>query len=70
MPKNKLTCDVTFIVGSEGLTQTIAAHKYVLTSRSSVSFAMLCGELASRNGDVIPITDVPPDAFNARLSIF
>ncbi|XP_071083989.1 BTB/POZ domain-containing protein 6-like [Haliotis cracherodii] len=55
--------DVTFRVGKGE--KPIRAHRYVLTSRSCVFDAMLCGPLAEK--DEIKIPDVEEDIFSEML---
>lgn len=55
--------DVTFRVGKGE--KPIQAHRYVLTSRSCVFDAMLCGPLAEK--DDIKISDVEADIFSDML---
>uniref|UniRef100_H2Z3Z8 BTB domain-containing protein n=1 Tax=Ciona savignyi TaxID=51511 RepID=H2Z3Z8_CIOSA len=66
MFNNELLSDVHFIVGINGVTKRIPAHKYVLAIGSSVFFAMFNGDLAE-NKDEIHIPDVEPKAFLALL---
>lgn len=45
MFENHLGCDVTFSLGEE---KKIAAHKFILISKSAVFEAMFCGSLAEK----------------------
>lgn len=68
MLENKLFTDVTFEVGPEaGHTEQIAAHKYVLVSRSPVFEAMFCGLMREDTRNMVRITDVDPSAFQDTL---
>ncbi|XP_046576052.1 BTB/POZ domain-containing protein 6-like [Haliotis rubra] len=57
------SCDVSFRVGKEGT--PVRAHRYVLTSRSCVFYAMLCGPLAEKEDIKIP--DVEEELFSEML---
>ena len=50
MFENNLGCDVTFSVGDE---KKIAAHKFILISKSAVFEAMFCGSLAEKSGSKV-----------------
>jgi len=68
MCNNALMADVYFNVGAdigEDVTQ-IPAHKYVLSTSSTVFYAMFFGGLAEPR-DVIDVPDVEPEAFLAML---
>jgi len=68
MCNNALMADVYFNVGAdigEDMTQ-IPAHKYVLSTSSTVFYAMFFGGLAEPR-DVIDVPDVEPEAFLAML---
>ncbi|KAL3866113.1 hypothetical protein ACJMK2_043445 [Sinanodonta woodiana] len=58
--------DVHFIVGIEPNTQTIPAHKFILSIGSAVFDAMFNGPMANKN-DVFTITDMEPKVFMALL---
>ena len=60
MFNSELMADIHFIVGDENL--HVPAHKYILSTGSSVFFAMFYGTLASSDSD-IHIPDVEPRAF-------
>ncbi|XP_046576055.1 BTB/POZ domain-containing protein 6-like [Haliotis rubra] len=57
------SCDVSFLVGKEG--KLVRAHRYVLSSRSCVFYAMLCGPLAEKEDIKIP--DVEEELFSEAL---
>ncbi|XP_046576053.1 BTB/POZ domain-containing protein 6-like [Haliotis rubra] len=57
------SCDVSFRVGQEG--SLVGAHRYVLSSRSCVFYAMLCGPLAEKEDIKIP--DVEEEVFSEML---
>ena len=61
---NDLMSDITFVVGPKG--QRIPAHKFVLSTGSSVFFAMFHGGLAEEK-DQIEVPDVEPSAFLSLL---
>ncbi|KAL3858819.1 hypothetical protein ACJMK2_009071 [Sinanodonta woodiana] len=63
MLENHVACDVTFFIGKQR--QEVTAHKYVLISRSSVFYAMLCGLLQETGPINIP--DIEPDVFKQLL---
>ncbi|KAK3590978.1 hypothetical protein CHS0354_020331 [Potamilus streckersoni] len=63
MFENQMDCDVTFHVGKQR--QIVKAHKYVLFSRSSVFYAMLCGPLQETGP--IDVPDIEPGAFQQLL---
>ncbi|KAL3858829.1 hypothetical protein ACJMK2_009081 [Sinanodonta woodiana] len=63
MFENHVACDVTFFLGKQR--QEVTAHKYVLISRSSVFYAMLCGLLQETGPINIP--DIEPDVFKQLL---
>ncbi|KAL3858858.1 hypothetical protein ACJMK2_009107 [Sinanodonta woodiana] len=63
MFENHVACDVTFFIGKHR--QEVTAHKYVLISRSSVFYAMLCGLLQETGPINIP--DIDPDVFKQLL---
>lgn len=66
MLDNELACDIEFLVGSDS--KSIKAHRYMLTSRSPVFFAMLCGDLAvSDNSSPVVVPDVTYEAFKIML---
>jgi len=67
MLENEIACDVTFQVGVDNSARSISAHKYILASRSPVFFAMLFGNLAKDNNEMIVVPDISPDAFMAML---
>lgn len=50
MFEHRLGCDVTFSLGEE---KKIAAHKFVLISKSAVFEAMFCGSLAEKSGNKV-----------------
>lgn len=62
MFNNPLIADIHFNVGSGSNCQRIPAHKYVLSTGSSVFTAMFHGGLADKK-DEIEIPDVEPGAF-------
>lgn len=65
MLDNQIGCDVTFCLGED---KKIAAHKFILISRSAVFEAMFCGSLAEKcSTKVIKIPDVEEDIFMAFL---
>lgn len=64
MYENKIDCDVTFAVGPAK--EVIAAHKYVLISRSAVFYAMLSGPLANSTQN-IEVPDIDPETFRKML---
>lgn len=64
MYENKIDCDVTFAVGPAK--EVIAAHKYVLISRSAVFYAMLSGPLANSTQN-IEVPDIDPETFKKLL---
>ncbi|KAK3590972.1 hypothetical protein CHS0354_020325 [Potamilus streckersoni] len=64
MLENQVDCDVTFYVGKQK--EDVNVHKYVLVSRSSVFYAMLCGPLHETGPINIP--DIEPDVFKQLLS--
>ncbi|BES99231.1 unnamed protein product [Nesidiocoris tenuis] len=66
MFNNELMSDVKFLVGANGHTQTIPAHKYVLATGSSVFYAMFFGGLAD-DKEEIAVPDVEPSAFLTLL---
>ncbi|KAK3092291.1 hypothetical protein FSP39_000879 [Pinctada imbricata] len=66
MFQNQIGSDVTFTLGQSG-EDVVSAHKYVLCSRSSVFFAMLCGPFHSDGDDTINIPDIEKDIFLALL---
>uniref|UniRef100_A0A1A8GQW2 BTB (POZ) domain containing 3b n=1 Tax=Nothobranchius korthausae TaxID=1143690 RepID=A0A1A8GQW2_9TELE len=66
MFNNEHMADVHFIVGPQGETQTVPAHKYVLAVGSSVFGAMFYGDLAEEQSE-IHIPDVEPAAFLTLL---
>ncbi|KAL3858854.1 hypothetical protein ACJMK2_009104 [Sinanodonta woodiana] len=63
MFENHVACDVKFFIGKQR--QEVTAHKYVLISRSSVFYAMLCGLLQETGPTNIP--DIEPDVFKQLL---
>ncbi|KAL3859328.1 hypothetical protein ACJMK2_009553 [Sinanodonta woodiana] len=63
MLENHVACDITFYVGKQR--QEITAHKYVLVSRSSVFYAMLCGPLQETGQ--IDMPDIEPYVFQHLL---
>ncbi|KAL3858831.1 hypothetical protein ACJMK2_009083 [Sinanodonta woodiana] len=63
MFENHVACDVTFFVGKQ--IQDMKAHKFVLISRSSVFYAMLCGLLQETGPINIP--DIEPAGFEQLL---
>ncbi|KAL3858855.1 hypothetical protein ACJMK2_009105 [Sinanodonta woodiana] len=63
MFENHVACDVTFFIGKQR--QKVTAHKYVLISRSSVFYAMLCGLLQETGPVNIP--DIEPEVFEQFL---
>ncbi|KAL3858818.1 hypothetical protein ACJMK2_009070 [Sinanodonta woodiana] len=63
MFENHVACDVTFFIGKQRL--KVTAHKYVLISRSSVFYAMLCGLLQETGPINIP--DIEPEVFEQFL---
>ena len=65
MLENQLECDVSFLVGEEK--KKISAHKYVLVSRSSVFYAMLCGPLSGNDEEPIVIPDIDSATFTKML---
>ncbi len=67
MFNNEFLSDVHFVVGEAPNQQTFPAHKYVLATGSSVFCAMLYGDLARKEEDVICIPDVEPDSFKELL---
>lgn len=50
MLDNQIGCDVTFSLGDD---RKIAAHKFVLVSRSAVFEAMFCGSLAEKSSSKV-----------------
>ena len=70
MLEHEISCDISFQVGSNGTEQIVCAHKYILASRSPVFFAMLLGDLANHNRDVISIPDVNVEAFRMMLRCY
>ncbi|CAG9853639.1 unnamed protein product [Phyllotreta striolata] len=66
MFNNELMSDIKFIVGPPGSTHVIPAHKYVLSTGSSVFYAMFYGGLAEVKEE-IEVPDVEPSAFLALL---
>lgn len=62
------TADVTFLFDHENGTQTIAAHKCILATASSVFRQMFYGDL--KEGNEVRIVDVTRDAFVAFLQFF
>ncbi|XP_057663914.1 BTB/POZ domain-containing protein 6-B [Diorhabda carinulata] len=67
MFNNDLMADVRFLVGTPGSsTQVIPAHKYVLSTGSSVFYAMFYGGLAESKEE-IEVPDVDPTAFLTLL---
>ncbi|KAL3858821.1 hypothetical protein ACJMK2_009073 [Sinanodonta woodiana] len=63
MFENRVACDVTFFIGKQR--QEVTAHKYVLISRSSIFYAMMCGLLQETG--TINIPDIEPDVFEQLL---
>ncbi|KAK2192994.1 hypothetical protein NP493_19g13007 [Ridgeia piscesae] len=65
----RIACDVTFSVGpTQDTVEDIAAHKYMLVSRSPVFFAMFCGPMSeTTSSGTIRVPDVEPDAFRHML---
>ncbi|XP_041379355.1 BTB/POZ domain-containing protein 2-like, partial [Gigantopelta aegis] len=61
--KEKIMCDVTFIVGENR--KRIQAHRFILSLRSCVFMAMLKGPLAEQ--DDIEIPDIESDTFEQVL---
>ncbi|KAK3588856.1 hypothetical protein CHS0354_035998 [Potamilus streckersoni] len=59
----QIETDVTFLVGERK--EPIKAHKYVLISRSSVFYDMLCGPV--HNSNEIRITDIESEIFKQVL---
>ena len=68
MCNNALMADVYFNVGADigEEVRQIPAHKYVLSTSSTVFYAMFFGGLAEPR-DVIDVPDVEPQAFLAML---
>lgn len=66
MFNNELMADVHFIVGSNGNTERIPAHKYILATGSSVFYTMFYGGLPEIKDD-IEVLDVEPSAFLTLL---
>ena len=68
MCNNALMADVYFNVGADigEEVRQIPAHKYVLSTSSTVFYAMFYGGLAEPR-DVIDVPDVEPEAFLAML---
>ena len=67
MLENHIDCDVKFLLQApDGSQVRLAAHKYVLLSRSPVFYAMFRGPLAERGPDV-QIYDVLPETFKLLL---
>ncbi|KAI1295583.1 BTB/POZ domain-containing protein 3 [Halotydeus destructor] len=66
MFNNELMSDVTFLVGPKGSQKSIPAHKYVLSTGSSVFYAMFYGGFTETAGQVA-IPDVEPSAFLTLL---
>lgn len=66
MLENELACDVDFAVGLDA--RIIKAHRYMLSSRSPVFFAMFFGDLATST-DAFPISvpDLSYEAFQLML---
>lgn len=58
---NKIGCDVTFLVGAEK--EKVQAHKYILTSRSSVFYTMFEGSIPADPNKPIHVPDIEPDIF-------
>ncbi|CAH0395428.1 unnamed protein product [Bemisia tabaci] len=68
--EQKLLSDVDFIVGSDVASDTekISAHKLVLSTRSSVFFAMFSDKWsADGNNNEVKVPDVEPAAFKVML---
>ncbi|KAK3590970.1 hypothetical protein CHS0354_020323 [Potamilus streckersoni] len=63
MLENHIACDLTFYIGKER--KEVMAHKYVLISRSSVFYAMLCGPVKETGPVSIP--DIEPTVFDEFL---
>lgn len=67
--KNELSSDVRFLFRTKhGGTCQIPAHKTVLASRSSVFERMFWGNL--KEGPIVNMPDVTPDAFSEFLQFF
>ena len=66
MMNNPLMSDVTFIAGPAGSTERFFCHKYVLSTGSSVFFAMFYGGLAESSTE-IEIHDVEAAAFRILI---
>ena len=64
---NQVACDVTFRLTS-GSPQQVSAHRFMLSMRSPVFFAMFHGSLAAGNEDIV-IEDVAADAFLQMLGL-
>ena len=64
MLANEIACDITFLVGDRKT--RVAAHKYMLISRSCVFHSMFCGPLAETGGE-ITLPDIEPEVFRTLL---
>ena len=64
---NELLSDVSFLVGREGQSQRISAHKFVLSIGSAVFDAMFNGPMAVDSVVDIEIPDVEPAVFTIML---
>lgn len=62
MFENEVGCDVVFSVGQHD--RRVAAHQFILISKSAVFEAMFCGSLAENTGSrVVKIPDVEEEIF-------
>ncbi len=71
MLKQEICTDVEFLVGELPDRQLFRAHRYVLTSRSPVFFAMLTGTMQeAQGGGPIEVPDGTPSAFGELLRYY
>jgi len=64
---NELLSDISFLVGREGQSERISAHKFILSIGSGVFDAMFNGPMAVSSATDIELPDVEPAAFKIML---